>query len=211
MNRLYRNLVSIIPRISQERLSPEEARQIGLLWELADLVEIMGDSIKELATSRRHRIFQVYQVSEETRAHVLNFQSAVLNILDKALDAIAQLGLDPERSLRRAREVIAKKKEINQLADAFKQYLQVKRLHEEREADGHLAADRIRLYAVETDLVARLKSSANFARKIAKAVLGTFSDQDIGTAQPGKRYQLGDLSELHDRARRRVQHALCRG
>jgi Na+/phosphate symporter len=120
VNRLYRNLVSIIPRICQEKLSPEESTQIGFLWELADLVEIMGDSIKELASSRRHRIFRVYKVSEETRSRIIEFDKAVSDILTKALDAIADAGVNRKRSRKLAKEVIGMKKHINQLSDNFK-------------------------------------------------------------------------------------------
>ena len=183
VNRLYRNLVSLIPRISQERLSPEQSRQIGLLWELADLVEILGDSIKELALSRRHRIFKEYQVSDETRMRVVGFDQAVSRILRKSLATIAELGVDQVRSMKLAYEVVTMKKEINQLADDFKQYLQEKRLHEERINEGHLSHERIRLYAVETDLIAKLRSSANISRKIAKAVIDNLSEQGLDSAQ----------------------------
>ena len=176
VNRLYRNLVSIIPRISQEKLSPTESKQIGLLWELADLVEIMGDSIKELAQSSRHRIFKAYELNDETKSRLIEFDRSVTLILGKALAIIAQLGVNQERSLEMAREVISMKKQINLLADEFKLYLQEKHLHEERTNEGHLGYEQIRLYAVETDLVARMRSSANLARKIAKAVLDTLSD-----------------------------------
>lgn len=179
VNRLYRNLVSIIPRISQEKLSADESRQIGLLWELADLVEIMGDSIKELAASRRHRIFKVYQVSEETRTRFIEFDNAVNEILNKSLRAIAEVGVNRERSVQFAQEVIIYKKKINQLADEFKFYLQEKRLHEERSSESGLSQDRIRLYAVETDLIARMRGSANYPRKIAKAVLDALSQPEI--------------------------------
>ncbi len=128
VNRMYRNLVSIIPRISQEKLSPDESRQIGLLWELADLVEIMGDSIKELAQSRRHRIFKLYQVSDETKSRVLEFENTVTEMLRKALATIEELGDNRERSIALANEVLAMKKEINYLDYDFKKYLQMKRL-----------------------------------------------------------------------------------
>ncbi len=144
------------------------------LWELADLVEIMGDSIKELAPSRRHRIFKAYRVSDETRMRVIGFDQVVSRILRKALATIAELGIDQERSMKMAYEVVTMKKEINQLADNFKQYLQEKRLQEERINEGHLSYDRIHLYAIETDLIAKLRSSANISRKIAKAVLKTY-------------------------------------
>ena len=181
VNRLYRNLVSIIPRISQEKLSAEESRQLGLLWELADLVEIMGDSIKELAASRRHRIFKVYRVSDETRSRFIEFDSAVNAIINKVLQAIAEVGVNRKLSLQFAQEVIAYKKKINQLADDFKLYLQAKRLHEERSSETGLSQDRIRLYAVETDLIARMRSSANYPRKIAKAVLDSLSQPEIAS------------------------------
>ena len=74
------------------------------------------------------------------------------------------------------------KKEINLLAYDFKNYLQRKRLSEESDAEGHLSHDRIRLYAVETDLVARMRGSANFARKIAKAVIVSLSDEGLKDA-----------------------------
>ena len=179
VNRLYRNLVSIIPRISQEKLSADESRQIGLLWELADLVEIMGDSIKELAASRRHRIFKEYRVSEQTRSRFIEFDGAVNEILNKALQAIAEVGVNREQSVQFAQEVIVYKKKINQLADDFKFYLQEKRLHEERSSESGLSQDRIRLYAVETDLIARMRSSANYPRKVAKAVLDSLSQPEI--------------------------------
>ncbi len=179
VNRLYRNLVSIIPRISQEKLSADESRQIGLLWELADLVEIMGDSIKELAASRRHRIFKVYPVSEETRLRFIEFDKAVNEIIVKSLQAIAEVGVNRERSVRFAQEVMLYKKKINQLADDFKFYLQEKRLREERSSEAGLSQDRIRLYAVETDLIARMRSTANYPRKIAKAVLDALSQPEI--------------------------------
>ncbi|MCP4407837.1 MAG: Na/Pi cotransporter family protein [Gammaproteobacteria bacterium] len=204
INRLYRNLVSIIPRICQEKLSPEESRQIGLLWELADLVEITGDSIKELAQSRRHRIFRIYQVSDETKDRVIEFENSVTSMLSKALSTIEELGQDQARSINLAYEVLAMKKEINLLADDFKQYLQEKRLNEEREADGHLSQERVRLYAVETDLVARMRGSANYARKIAKAVIDTTADKHIKTSggmKPGGAIKTGKLVELVGEAR----------
>jgi phosphate:Na+ symporter len=183
VNLLYRNLVSIIPRISQEKLSPEESRQIGLLWELADLVEIMGDSIKELAQSRRHRIFKLYPVSDETKARFLAIENSVTLMLNKSLATVEEQGENQARSIEMAHEVLAMKKEINQLADDFKHYLQEKRLVEERETDGHLSQERIRLYAVETDLVARMRSSANFARKIAKAVIDSSMNQGFTSSR----------------------------
>ncbi len=181
VNRLYRNLVSIIPRISQEKLSAAESRQLGLLWELADLVEIMGDSIKELAASRRHRIFKVYRVSDETRSRFIEFDSAVNEIINKVLQAIAEVGVNRKLSLQFAQEVIVYKKKINQLADDFRLYLQEKRLQEERSSEAGLSQDRIRLYAVETDLIARMRSSANYPRKIAKAVLDSLSQPEIAS------------------------------
>jgi len=179
VNRLYRNLVSTIPRISQEKLSADESRQLALLWELADLVEIMGDSIKELAASRRHRIFKVYRVSDETRSRFIEFDSAVNEIINKVLQAIAEVGVNRKLSVQFAQEVIVYKKKINQLADNFRSYLQEKRLHEERSSESGLSQDRIRLYAVETDLIARMRSSANYPRKIAKAVLDSLSQPEI--------------------------------
>ncbi len=105
---------------------------------------------------------------------MIGFDQVVSRILRKALATIAELGIDQERSMKMAYEVVTMKKEINQLADNFKQYLQEKRLQEERINEGHLSYDRIHLYAIETDLIAKLRSSANISRKIAKAVLKTY-------------------------------------
>ena len=141
----------------------------------------MGDSIKELAASRRHRIFKVYRVSDETRSRFIEFDSAVNEIINKVLQAIAEVGVNRKLSLQFAQEVIVYKKKINQLADDFRLYLQEKRLQEERSSEAGLSQDRIRLYAVETDLIARMRSSANYPRKIAKAVLDSLSQPEIAS------------------------------
>lgn len=155
---LYGQIVTYLGRVGQQQLAADQALELSQLIEVANALENIGDVIEtDLVTLGRRRIDTSVTVSESTAEVLGGLHRAVSDGLDAALRALAT----DDAAL--ASEVIEAKGEIAQMASSAAVH-QVDRLVADE-------PNRLAAYAVETDIVERLRRIFYFAKRIAKIVI----------------------------------------
>jgi phosphate:Na+ symporter len=150
-------IVDYIRRLAMAGLSESEVRRGQDYLSIADKLESMGDLIEmNLAAQGLHRIEHELKFSEQTVQALTPLYDAVMQALRDALKALAQ----EDRQL--ARKVIARKPEIQELAD---------------HASAHLARrlttdepNRVAVFRVESDIISQIKRLYYYAKRIAKTI-----------------------------------------
>lgn len=155
---LHGHIIVYLGEISRKPLTELQTKDFLRFVDAAKDVENIGDIIEtDLVVLGEKRLDQGVIVSEETREILIRLHSKVSRAVDAAIESIVH---NDEKT---AREVIAAKAEINLFAEKADVH-QMKRLiaHE----PGRLPA-----YAIEVDVIEKLKRIYYFAECIAETVV----------------------------------------
>ncbi len=161
VDRLHREIVAYLGRISLASLSPDQARVLMQLVEIANDLEHVADRIAaDMVISARKRIDEHAAIRPEAAGHVRTFHGEVAKALAGALDAVRRHDLEV------ATEVRGMKREVSQIArqieeESFRQLL-----------PGQKAAG-VLSYVREVELLEILDGVFKIARRIARSELQT--------------------------------------
>ncbi|BAO44766.1 Na/Pi cotransporter family protein [Thiolapillus brandeum] len=155
---LHGPILDYLQELSKGNLSSREAELAHHYLAIASYYENIGDSLKlHLIHVGRKRLAEGLVVGEETRKLIEEMVDTLIQLLEKATQAVTRMNRKP------ARKVVKAKTEINRLAADIERHV-VRRMT----AD----APRRRLtYQTETELLEALKRVYYFTKRIAKEVL----------------------------------------
>ena len=121
-------------------------------------VENIGDIMEtDLVVLGQKRIDEGVSISQETRKVLTELHTEVAKSVSDAIEALA----NEDEPL--AQSVIASKLDINRLADAAERHLANRLIAEE--------PGRLQTYAIEVEMIEKLKRIYYFAKRVAKAVV----------------------------------------
>ncbi len=155
---LHGRIVTYLGEISRKSLTENQMRDFVRLMDAVKDLENIGDVIEtDLIALGQKRIDKGVVISRETREVLSGLHEEVTKTVDDAIDAVMR------NDQKAAQEVIAAKLDINRLVEAAEQH-QAQRLVAEE--PGRLPA-----YAIEVDVIEKLKRIYYFAKRMAKAVV----------------------------------------
>jgi len=156
---LHQLVVTYLSKISQLTLTRSQTRDFFQLMEAANDIENIGDIIEtDLAALGQKCIGANLRISEESGTVLTALQEEVSRILNAALNALRYNEPEP------AQEVISAKTRINGLAEDAAHHLANRLLADE--------PNRMALYALEIDIIEKLKRIYYYAKRISKTVVG---------------------------------------
>lgn len=172
VDRLHRAIIAYLGRVSVSSLSPEQARRLMQLVEIANDLEHIADRIaSDVVTSARKRIDERAAIRPESVARITLFYGEVAKALAGALEAVAK------HDAALAADVRGMKREVSQIAREI-----------ERESFGHLPAKRgesVLGYVREVELLEILDGIFKIARRIARSELPAVEvDETVETVAP---------------------------
>ena len=155
---LHARIIGYLGQIGRQSLSEKQSHEFTQLMDAVNDLESIGDVIEtDLATLGQKRIDENIVISPATRKVLTNIHE---NISRTVLDALqAVIGNDQKA----AQEVIAEKTEVTRLVDDAMRH-QAQRLMADE-------PNRLPTYAMEVDIIEKLKRIYYFAKRIAKAVV----------------------------------------
>ncbi len=155
---LHGQIVTYLGEISRKPLSEQQTEDFLRLMDAAKDIENIGDIIEtDLVALGQKRIEQDVTVSPATQKVVSGLHAEVAKTVDAAISSIVE---DDQKA---AQGVIGAKDEINRLIEDAEAH-QMERLVADE--PGRLAA-----YAIEVDIIEKLKRIYYFAKRIAKATV----------------------------------------
>ena len=152
---LHGQIVAYLGEITQTSLTTAQTADVVDLMEVANDLESIGDLIEtNLVGLGRRRLDTGVAISQPTLEVLVEFHATVARGLELALRAIH------EREPAAAHEVIARKSEIQRLADAAAEH-QARRL---------VAPEpkRLAAYSLETDILTHLNRAFYFCKRMAR-------------------------------------------
>ncbi|MCP5368092.1 MAG: Na/Pi cotransporter family protein [Hyphomicrobiales bacterium] len=171
---LHAYVVDYLRRVGLDNLTDHQSRVFMGLIDTANNFENIGDIIEtDMVHIGRQRLADAAVVSESTSEVMGKVHAAI----GAALDGVLEVVVDPDRDT--ARQVVAMKGQINDLADSAA-------LH----GAQRLVADepnRLKLYTREMELLERMKRIYYFVKRIAKSLEGLSEDEaaeDTAAAPP---------------------------
>ena len=155
---LYEQIIDYMGKISKQKLTDRQTTEfLELMAALSDL-ENIGDTIEtNLVFLGHERIDAGVLVSAATRKVLMDFHEMVKKACAGAIHAVSQ------NNKEAARQVVAMKRKISDLADAAAAH-QARRLVAEE-------PNRIPAYTIEIDIIEKQKRIYYFANRMAKSVL----------------------------------------
>ncbi len=154
---LHAQIIEYLGEVGSQRLSTEITDELLALMEATNDLEAIGDVIEtNLVGLGLARVEHGLEVSDATRAVLVELHSAVAEALDEAVRAVTDLDYRAGKSVGRM------KAEMNRLERAAAVH-QAERLR----AD---APDRVANYRLEIDVIANLKRIYYFAKRMARTV-----------------------------------------
>jgi len=155
---LHAGIIDYLGRISKQKLSDEQTRELLQLMEAVSNLENIGDIVEtNLVVLGYDRIRDKVEISEATQGVLNGFQQAITRAVTAAVQAVAQ------RNQRAAQVVTGMKEEINEIADSAA-------LHEARRLVAE-EPNRIPAYTMEIDIIEKQKRIYYFAKRMARTVL----------------------------------------
>ncbi len=154
---LHGQIIAYLGKISRLSLTEHQTQELMGLMEAVNDLENIGDVIEtNLVVLGRERIDQGVSISQPTREVLAGFHKAVTKSVSSAVQAVSQ------KDELAARGVTAMKQEISRIADSAAAH----------EAQRLVAAEpkRIPAYAIEIDIIEKLKRIYYFAKRMAKTV-----------------------------------------
>ncbi len=170
---LHGHIVTYLGQISRKALTHQQTLLLANLMAAANDLENIGDTIEtDLVYLGHEGIETKVSISQETRV--------VLNKLHKVVSATTQRAIDAvmENDHQAAREVIARKADINRL-------MQSAAMHETRRLVAE-EPNRLASYTLEIDIIEKLKRIYYFAKRMAKSVTPEESPQTAGSTEKSK-------------------------
>jgi len=154
---LHAQIIAYLGKISRLSLTELQTAELIRLMEAVNDLENIGDVIEtNLVVLGHERIDEGVSISQPTREVLTNFHVAVNRAVAAAVQAVAQ------KNELAARTVTAMKQEITRIADSAAAH-QAQRLVAEE-------PNRIPAYAIEIDIIEKLKRIYYFAKRMAKTV-----------------------------------------
>jgi phosphate:Na+ symporter len=154
---LHAQIIAYLGKISRLSLTEAQTSELIRLMEAVNDLENIGDVIEtNLVVLGHDRIEQGVSISQPTREVLTNFHVAVNRAVGAAVQAVAQ------KNELAARTVTSMKQEITRIADSAAAH-QAQRLVAEE-------PNRIPAYAIEIDIIEKLKRIYYFAKRMAKTV-----------------------------------------
>ncbi len=155
---LYGEIVSFLGEISRKPLNDKQMSEFMKLMDSVKDLENIGDIIEtDLVALGQKRIEQGVMVSAQTQDVLNALHAEVSKAVAQAIDAVTQ------EDQHKAQEVIAAKLDITKLVEAAERH-QAKRLIAEEPG-------RLQAYAVEVDIIEKLRRIYYYAKRIAKSVV----------------------------------------
>jgi len=154
---LHGHIIIYLGKISRLALTEHQTQELMGLMEAVNDLENIGDVIEtNLVVLGRERIDQGVSISQPTREVLAGLHSAVTKAVMSAVQAVSQ------KNELAGRSVTAMKQEISRIADSAAAH----------EAQRLVAAEpnRIPAYAIEIDIIEKLKRIYYFAKRMAKTV-----------------------------------------
>ncbi len=160
VDRLHREIISYLGRISLSSLSPEQARVLMQLVEIANDLEHVADRIaSDMVTSARKRIDEHAVIRAESSGQVRTFHQEVSKALAGAMEAVMQ------HDTELAAQVRAMKREAVQIVREIER-------QSFRQLPGQKGSGVI-AYVREVELLEILDGIFKIARRIARSELQT--------------------------------------
>ena len=164
---LYGRIVSYLAEISRRKLSEVNTTELAELMAATNDLESIGDIIEtDLVALGRRRIEEGVNVSEDTIKNMAMLHAVVLGSVGSAIVAVTQTRADV------AADVIGLKSQISDLVAEAERYHAGRLL-----AD---APDRVKAYALEIDIVDKLRRIYYHAKRVAKTLDHTTPDDQLG-------------------------------
>lgn len=155
---LHGHIITYLSRISAKALTEDQTKQFVRLMDAVNDLENIGDIIEtDLVALGEKRIEQGVTVSEQTQLLLKAFHHEVAGTVRQAISAVK------DNDEKAAQEVIAMKGEISRLTEKA-QLHQTERLIAKEPG-------RVEAYALEIDLIEKLKRIYYFAKRMAKDVV----------------------------------------
>jgi phosphate:Na+ symporter len=152
---LHAQIIEYLGEVSTRRLSEDITLELVALMEATNDLEAIGDIVEtNLVGLGLARVEQGLEVSDETRAVLVEFHSVISESLDEAVRAVTELDLKAGLSVGKM------KAEVNELEHAAAIH-QAERLLVD-------APDRIANYRLEIDVLANLKRIYYFSKRMAR-------------------------------------------
>ena len=154
---LHHRIIDYLGQISRQRLSEEQTHVFAGYMEAVNDLENIGDIIEtDLVTLGLKRIDANVEVSDQTRAVLEELHMRVFQAVEASIEALV------ESDQPAAQEVVALKQEIGRLMDAAGEH-QMQRLVADE-------PNRLVNYALEVDVIEKLKRIYYFSKRVAKVV-----------------------------------------
>jgi phosphate:Na+ symporter len=155
---LHDQIIFYLGQLSKKKLSDQQSKEIAELMRATNDLERIGDLIEtDLIALAEKCKAQNIQISEETKEVLLKLHDVVCRALYTALNAVTGNDLDAAQSVR------VMKAEIRQQISAA----------EDHQAQRLVVHEPLRLptYAVEIELIEKLKRIYDYASQMAKSVI----------------------------------------
>ena len=155
---LHGRIIEYLSRIGRQQLSEQQSEEFTQLMDAVNDLESIGDLIEtDLMALGEKRIDGNITISPATQDVLVSIHDRVSTTVDEALRAV--IGNDQKA----AQDVIAEKSEVSRLVDEAMRH-QAERLMADE-------PNRLPTYAMETDVIEKLKRIYYFAKRMAKAVV----------------------------------------
>jgi phosphate:Na+ symporter len=157
VDNLHAQIITYLGNISRLSLTETQNRTLMHLMEAVNDLENIGDTIEtNLVVLGRERIAEDVSISQPTREVLMGLHRAVTQSVSSAVQAVSQ------NNEMAARTVTSMKQEIQRIADSAAVH----------EAQRLVAKEpkRIPAYAIEIDIIEKLKRIYYFAKRMAKTV-----------------------------------------
>jgi len=155
---LHARIIQYLGQIGRQSLSDQQSQEFTQLMDAVNDLESIGDVIEtDLMVLGQKRIDENIVISDATREVLTRVHERIAATVEEAIRAVTA------SDQKAAQEVIAEKGDVTRLVDEAMRH-QVKRLMADE-------PNRLPNYAMETDVIEKLKRIYYFAKRIAKAVV----------------------------------------
>ncbi|MCG8583993.1 MAG: Na/Pi cotransporter family protein, partial [Pirellulales bacterium] len=149
---LYAAILEYVRSLARSELTTTEADNLEDWLSVADHLESTADLIEtNLVEQGRRRLNKQLNFSEQTREVIAPLYEAVAGAMEDALQAVK------DKDAHLARQIVARKSEIQELADRASAQLSQRLLADE--------PDRVAVFRVESDIISQLNRLFYFARR----------------------------------------------
>jgi phosphate:Na+ symporter len=154
---LHADIIRYLGLLSKSKMIESQSKELISLLEAANDLENIGDIIETDAVALTQQcVVNGIQISEETQEVITRLHKAILHSVATAVRSVESNDSDT------AREVIAMKEDISNKAASAQQHQAVRLVAHEPK--------RVETYAVEVEIIEKLKRIYYFSKRMAKTV-----------------------------------------